>query len=60
VPQIERWAEQNEIELPKSWKVDVAKLTKQKALNRTVKFDDATIEKWVKLFKAFERKSPSS
>lgn len=56
VDQIEEWSKAHSITLPQRWKVELAKRAKQQALNRGIEiFDDATIEKWVKLFTALDQ-----
>ena len=56
VPQIEKWAATQRLELPTFWKVDLAKRVKQHALDAGLdSFDEATIDKWRKLFGALEQ-----
>lgn len=51
VPQIEEFAKNNNIELEKGWKVDIAKITKQVLRGKDIdKVDDSYIDIWVKLF----------
>ena len=54
VPQVKQWAEVESVILDKHWKVQLAIKAKQRALTVGIqKFDDATVERWVKLFNAF-------
>ena len=55
VPQIEAWAASADIELPDSWKVEVAREAKKRALSPSGArwFDSEVLERWVKLFAAF-------
>ncbi|MXY89995.1 MAG: AAA family ATPase [Gammaproteobacteria bacterium] len=56
VPQIERWAENEKFQLPKYWKVELAKRVKQRALDAGLDgFDQSTVDKWQRLFEAFEQ-----
>ena len=51
VPQIENFAGNNNIALPKGWKVELAKSAKRKLLsNKTPDFDKKYKEIWKKLF----------
>ena len=51
VPQIEAWAKKQGLELPKFWKVELAKLAKQRALTVGLeKFENGTVERWERLF----------
>lgn len=51
VPQIEKFASENDIELPAGWKVDLAKSAKQRLLGKKVpSFDEKYREMWQKLF----------
>lgn len=51
VPQIEKFASENDIELPAGWKVDLAKAAKQRLLGKKVpSFDEKYREMWQKLF----------
>lgn len=51
VPQIEKFASYNDIELPTGWKVDLAKSAKQKLLGKRVPtIDDKYKRMWEKLF----------
>ena len=51
VPQIESFAANNNITLPKSWKVELAKSAKQKLLSKkTPDFDEKYKKMWQKLF----------
>ena len=53
VPQIESWAEAQGLELPKFWKVELAKRVKQRALVEGLeRFEEGTVEKWRRLFAA--------
>lgn len=55
VPQIESWATSQGIVLPEGWKVDVSREAKKRALTQGVgKFDDEVLDRWTKLFSAFE------
>lgn len=55
VPQIESWATSQGIVLPEGWKVDVSREAKKRALTQGVgKFDDEVLNRWTKLFSAFE------
>ena len=55
VPQVEQWAEAESVKLDKHWKVQLAIKAKQRALVVGIqRFDNATVEQWVKLFKAFQ------
>ena len=54
VGQVEQWAMKQEIVLDPYWKVHLSIRVKQRALSRGIgDFSDAHIEKWVKMFKAF-------
>jgi energy-coupling factor transporter ATP-binding protein EcfA2 len=54
VDQVEAWAKSNSVELPKHWKVDLALEAKKRALKGGItQFDQATIDRWKKLFDAF-------
>ena len=52
VPQVKRYAEKNELELEKGWKVEVAMLAKSKLLRKleSVPPDSGIAERWLKLF----------
>jgi len=50
VPQIEAFAQKNNIALEKGWKVTLAKSVKQQMSNPKVTAPDASVEKWAKLF----------
>ena len=51
VPQIEEWAASQKIELPKFWKVELAKRVKERALAKGPDgFEPDTIERWQRLF----------
>ena len=53
IPQIEAWAQKQGFELPKFWKVELAKLAKQRALTVGLEqFEEGTLEKWQRLFRA--------
>ena len=53
VRQIKEWAGSQKLKLPEFWKVELAKLVKQRALDvGPSNFDDETIEKWQRLFAA--------
>jgi len=56
VPQIEAWAANEKIELKKpGWKVELAKRVKQQLLRDGVtKIDAAVLDRWAKLFDAFQ------
>ncbi len=55
VPQIESWANSQGIVLPEGWKVDVAREAKKRALSQgTAKLDGELLDRWTKLFVAFE------
>lgn len=57
VPQIEAWAEVQQLELSKFWKVELAKRAKQRALDAGLeRFDEATVERWQRLFEAFDKR----
>ncbi len=54
VPQIEKWAKDQNIDLPEHWKVDLSIEVKKRLLNSGPKSLDADImERWSQLFKAF-------
>ena len=56
VSQVESWAESQSAELPKHWKVGLARRVKERMLRRGIKdLDDDVSERWTKLFNAFER-----
>ena len=56
VPQIEKWAASQNLELPTFWKVELAKRVKQRALDAGQdNFDEKTISKWQCLFNALEQ-----
>ena len=51
VPQIQKWAESQKLDLPEFWKVELAKRAKQRALDVGLsQFDEKAIEKWRRLF----------
>ena len=55
VGQVEQWAESESVMLGKHWKVKLAIKAKQRALVQGIqKFDNTTVERWIKLFKAFQ------
>ena len=57
VPQVEQWAEAQKLELPRSWKVELAKQVKQRALDLGVAhFDGKTVERWQRLFEALDER----
>ncbi len=54
VPQIEKWAKQNELELRKGWKVPLAISIKKKLMSAKMSEIDLELQKkWVALFEAF-------
>lgn len=54
VPQIEQWAEQQELELHQGWKVDIAKAIKTKVLTKGLSEDQASYSDiWLKIFEDF-------
>lgn len=56
VPQIERFAANNDIVLPNGWKVELAKSVKQRLLsNNTPAFEEKYQEKWQKLFSVLQQ-----
>lgn len=56
VPQIERFASNNDIVLPNGWKVKLAKLAKQELLSqKTVDFDKKYKDIWQKLFAVLQQ-----
>ena len=58
VGQVEEWAESQAVVLDKHWKVKLAIRVKKRALTKGIEeFDDATVEQWVKVFKAFGAES---
>ena len=55
VGQAEDWAEAQAVALDKHWKVNLSTKAKKRALGVGIGgFDKATVERWVKLFEAFE------
>lgn len=55
VPQIEAWAAGQRIKLAEGWKVDIAREAKKRALTRGhAKFEADVLDRWAKLFAAFE------
>ena len=50
VPQIEKWAKEQKVELYEGWKVDIAREAKRKALVPSFSFGQETLEKWGTLF----------
>ena len=57
VPQVEQWAEAQKLELPKFWKVELAKQVKQRALDVGVEhFDEKTVAQWQRLFEAVDER----
>lgn len=57
VGQVEAWAKLQKVSLRPHWKVELAKRVKTRALTvGHAKFDDAVLEKWTVLFKAFAEK----
>ncbi|MDE7421432.1 MAG: AAA family ATPase [Muribaculaceae bacterium] len=55
-PQIEEFAKNNSIELPKGWKVDLAKTTKSQIL-KSKEIETETLTLWKKLFDSFQTKN---
>ncbi len=56
VRQVELWAESQSTTLPKHWKVELARRVKDRMLRSDIQdFDDAIVDRWRKLFGAFER-----
>ena len=56
VPQIERWAATEKVNLPKHWKVELARRVKQRALDAGLDaFDTTTVDKWQRLFEALDQ-----
>ena len=54
VGQIEAWADQQGVELPPHWKVELAKRVKTRALAQGIEvFDASTVDRWVSLFAGF-------
>lgn len=54
VRQVNSWAAEQGVTLPKSWKVDLAKRVKQRALTKGIdSFPDNVVERWIRLFNAF-------
>jgi energy-coupling factor transporter ATP-binding protein EcfA2 len=54
VGQVEQWAKEQRVVLDPYWKVNLAVRVKQRALLRGIgDFPDAVVEKWVKMFEAF-------
>ena len=54
VAQVENWAQSQSVNLDEYWKVKLAIRAKRRALSRSLTaFDDAVVERWVKLFTAF-------
>lgn len=54
VDQIEGWANNYEFSLPSGWKVDLAKIVKQKFLKKPpTEIDENIVEQWKKLFMIF-------
>lgn len=54
VDQVEQWARKQGITLSPHWKVHLSIRVKQRALTRGIdEFPNATIEKWVEMFKVF-------
>lgn len=56
LPQVEAYAEENEIKLPLSWKVQVATLVKQRLFLKADEFlkNDDLVERWSLIFKALK------
>ena len=54
VGQVENWARSEAVTLDKHWKVQLATRAKKRALKSGIEaFDNATVERWVKLFEGF-------
>lgn len=53
VPQVEEFAQRHQIELPKGWKVDIARRVKEQLLKQTADVDKALEEQWKRLFDKF-------
>ena len=54
VGQVEDWARSEAVTLDKHWKVHLATRAKKRALTAGIKaFEDASVERWVKLFEEF-------
>lgn len=54
VPQIEAFAQNNDLELEDGWKVELAKLTKARLLKSNSKVEEADLAVWKKLFSRFQ------
>jgi hypothetical protein len=50
VPQVEKWAHSQGVELYEGWKVDIAREVKRRALARP-DFEKLTLDFWTKMFK---------
>jgi hypothetical protein len=50
VPQVEKWAKSQKIELYEGWKVDIAREVKRRVLTSATSFPEQTINMWGKLF----------
>ena len=56
VGQVETWAADQGVELNKHWKVTLAKRVKERALAKGIgEFKEDVVERWMKLFNAFEK-----
>lgn len=53
IPQIESFADKHYIELPKGWKVDLARNVKQQLLKYNGEIDENYVERWEQLFSKF-------
>lgn len=55
VPQIEKWAAKNGLDLPRGWKVPLSRRVKQQVLALSIgDLDPAVVKTWVNVFTAFE------
>ena len=58
VRQVKTWANDQGVELDHDWKIKLAKRVKQQALEKGISgFNEEMIERWVRLFNAFEKKA---
>ena len=55
IPQIEKYCNDNSIEIPKGWKVDLARQVKSKMIKEKYLSDisESQIERWTKIFNSW-------
>ncbi|CAH1204111.1 ATP-dependent OLD family endonuclease [Candidatus Nitrotoga sp. BS] len=57
IPQVEDWAKNESVDLPKGWKVDVARRVKTATLMRGIQdVEEKLVNKWVQMFETFDQR----